>query len=146
MKEKSRYLVILLEFSVLSLIATVLHYFKNGLDVPGMIFGISCGVIMSIVELKKCFRLARKGVFIYRMSPRAKKIFFLMILLICLLIILLALLFPCILKSYFLEHDIYGPSGTGLLFFGLSFGITAIGIYKLECKYGQKFYIGKAKN
>ena len=121
MKGKSRYLVIPLGLSVLSLIAILQHYFKNGLDVPGMIFGISCGVIMSIVELKKCFRLARKGIFIYTMSPRAKITYFLMILLIFPLIILLALLFPGIFKSY--VRVISELCVTGIWFYGLSLGI-----------------------
>lgn len=121
-----------------------LGYFKDifisKLNIPGAMSGISCGIIVSIIELRRCFRLAKKGVFVSAISKRSRKILFLLIFP---LAIILGVLFLYSLKIFFPGLNIYGACTTGLLFFGLSSGIGAIGIYALERHYGNKFYIGR---
>ena len=138
-----RFLKMLLVFSVLSLMGLLQRFRAGNLDISGALAGIVCGVMLILVVLRRDFGLARKGIFVDKMSQYERKIMFFIIFP---LAIVFGALMPSVERRYFSELDIMKAFVTGLLFFGfISGAIGALGIYFLERRYGRKFYIAKRK-
>jgi hypothetical protein len=140
MKDKVRVLKRLVLFSVLTFVAICQGYIKGNLNMPGILAGTFCGVVLAFILLRRSFGLAKRGIFVETMSKRDRNIMLGAV-------FVLPLVFVIVVKYYFPRVDLsIVINATGVMFFGFVFTTTgALGMYVLEHRYGQKYYSGKPK-
>ena len=105
--------------------------------------GTILGLILSVFLLKRQFRLAQRGLFVDKISRRDRKVVFYVMFPLC---IAVGISVSFIQNRYFPNFDLLKAYGTAFLFFSLILcGLESVGIYYLERRYGEKFYIAKRK-
>lgn len=138
-----RFLKMLFVFSLMALVGILQRYLKGNLDVYGAVAGTVCGLMFSLIGLRRDFNLAKRGVFVDKMSRLERRIMFFIIFPIA---IVFGALMPFVQKKWFPEFNILNAHVTFLLFFAFVSGVIAtLGICFLERRYGEKFYIAKRK-
>lgn len=128
--------------SSLALAQIMLLFLSFNVVLGGALCGIVCGVLFSVVTLRRYFRLARESIFIDEMDSYEKKTLFSVLF----VIIAFGVLGAFLITHYFPQFNLKTTYLTLISFFVfISFAIDALGIYFLERHYNEKFYIGKRK-
>lgn len=118
----------------------IIQLAKGVTNAGGAMCGVVLGVLLGGIALTRSQRLAQGGVFVDKMSPRERKVMFLII---WPLFIFGGIALAVVKNMYFAELEIGEASGTGLLFFIFVFSsVGVVGIYLLERRYGKKLYVG----
>ncbi len=134
---------ILTETFIVSLLLAIILLVKDSFNTEGFLLGIGPGIIISIIELRRCYRSAEKEIFVSAVSKRKTRMFFIIMISVSFFaggIIFFAL------KKYFPDYDIFKTLAAAIVPLGMCSAIGAIGIWKLERQYGKSFYIEKSKS
>jgi hypothetical protein len=139
-KDKIRSLKFLVLGASLTFVDICREYFRGNINVLGAIVGTCFGLILALTFLKRSFSRAKKDIFVETMSKHGRNIMLGTV-------FVLPFIFVIMVKYYFPGINLsIAFNATSLVFFLFVYTATgALGIYFLECRYGQKYYFGKQK-
>jgi len=132
--------------SILIFMGISRRFIKGGFnlnDIPAILVGSFCGLVLVLIMLRRSFGFAKKGIFVEPPSKRGRNIILSLTLI---LSFILGLTMGIVNKyHYSLGIDLsalFNVKSLEIFLFVYS-ATGAIGIYVLEHKYGQKYYFGR---
>lgn len=146
MKGKIRSLKMLVLLSILAFVDIFLNCIKGNFnlnDIPAILVGSFCGLILALILLRRSSRFAKRGIFVEPPSKRYRNI---ILGVTFILFFTLGITIGIINKyHYWVGSYLSILLNVNILTFFLFVFTTigALGIYILECRYGQKYYFGK---